>query len=375
MTHLQIADLENYCALVVRSEHEMQCLAAEVAVPETWFFRYPASFEFLQDQLVARRRESSQRLVIASLGCATGVEPWCIAACALSAGWRSDQVKVHAIDRSPFAIESAKCGRIPGGSLRSPLPEWSDPWIRANGSTVVISQEVLNCVEFRQQDILTTVGLFAEPIDVLFCRNVMIYLDASARIALRDRIVGWIAKDGLVFFGHADGLERGTVLESAGVPSAFAWRRRVALPANSTPLNNSRQIGRSSPDSPAVSPRVSSSAPRKTQLPIPPTAHPAIPTAQSIRSLIVAMDFDSAKRALDAKLAADPANTELLELLAGVHSAQGELVPAIQAYSRVVYLEPSHGPALLALAELSAALGRTEDASRYRARMKRLGDS
>ena len=45
---------------------------------------------------------------------------------------------------------------------------------------------------------------------------------------------------------------------------------------------------------------------------------------------------------------------------------------ASQTYARVVYLEPHHGPALLALAELSDALGRSDEANRFRAKMKRL---
>ncbi|MEY4787389.1 MAG: hypothetical protein RL692_1283, partial [Planctomycetota bacterium] len=47
---------------------------------------------------------------------------------------------------------------------------------------------------------------------------------------------------------------------------------------------------------------------------------------------------------------------------------------ASQTYARVVYLEPHHGPALLALAELSDALGRSDEANRFRAKMKRLGN-
>ena len=57
------------------------------------------------------------------------------------------------------------------------------------------------------------------------------------------------------------------------------------------------------------------------------------------------------------------------EFAAGPWAALG------QTYARLVYLDPNHGPALLALAELSNALGRTDDAKRYQARLKRLSDS
>ena len=67
-----------------------------------------------------------------------------------------------------------------------------------------------------------------------------------------------------------------------------------------------------------------------------------------------------------------PASIELLELLAGIFCSKNELQRASQTYARVVYLEPHHGPALLALAELSDALGRSDEANRFRAKMKRL---
>ena len=54
--------------------------------------------------------------------------------------------------------------------------------------------------------------------------------------------------------------------------------------------------------------------------------------------------------------------------------SKNELQRASQTYARVVYLEPHHGPALLALAELSDALGRSDEANRFRAKMKRLGN-
>lgn len=379
MSQLLITDIAEYCQRIGQSEYELQCLASEVAVPETWFFRYPASFEFLRQQLVALRSSRADpagsagsvgSLEVASLGCATGVEAWCIAACALSAGWTKDQVKVHAIDRSPLAIVSAREGRIPGGSVRSLFPPWADPWIRPRESSVEIAPEVFDCVRIRQHDILTTADLFSKPLAVLFCRNVMIYLDASARIVLRNRMLDWLAPDGLIFLGHADGLARGSVLEMAGPPAAFCWRRStktIEVPSAKAPPRAPLAVvpvARKPTSDRVAQPHRRSDTPSR----------PIAVTAEMIQPMIVAREFDRARKAIEAGLAMNPANTELLELLAGIFSAQNELVRASQTYARLVYLEPNHGPALLALAELSDALGRTDDAVRYRARMKRLGD-
>ncbi|GDY06328.1 chemotaxis protein CheR [Phycisphaerae bacterium] len=370
MSQLAMTDIAKYAAVVEQNENEMECLASEVAVPETWFFRYPASFEFLRAQLANRKNQQQEKLVCASLGCATGVEAWCIASCALSVGWAKENVIVHAIDRSPLAITSAREGRIPGGSLRSTLPEWAEPWIRAESSSVIISREVLECVRFQQEDLLLAKDLFSQPIDALFCRNVMIYLDPAARILLRDRIVNWTANDGIVFLGHADGLERGAVLESAGPTSAFAWRRSVATTVTDTKGKTRPRIMRPNAIAP-IAPKVSTASRAN---PVQPKPLSKATVAQRVQPMLAAREFSHAQRLVEDALKVTPANIELLELLAGIFCSKNELQLASQTYARVVYLEPHHGPALLALAELSDALGRSDEASRYRAKMKRLGN-
>ncbi len=378
MHQLAISDVAQYATKVEQSDYELQCLASEVAVPETWFFRYPASFDFLREHLTRRLQDSSSNLIAASLGCATGVEAWCIAACALSAGWPKDRVIVHAIDRSPLAIASARQGRIPGGSLRNALPDWAEAWIRTEGSSVVLSPEVRSCVQFREADLLTTPELFTQPVDALFCRNVMIYLDAAARVLLRDRIVNWVARDGLVFLGHADGLERGMVLEMAGPPAAFAWRPRAKTAPAEAPATPQPRVIRPSVLPPIVRTIAATLRPSAISRPTPVAPTPVSTTlsiAQRVQPMLAAREFDSAQRLIEAGLSASPTNIELIELLAGLFSAQNQLVRASQTYARLVYLDPNHGPALLALAELSNALGRTDDAKRYQARLKRLSDS
>ena len=86
-------------------------------------------------------------------------------------------------------------------------------------------------------------------------------------------------------------------------------------------------------------------------------------------------DLEGARRAAAEALALMPTNTELIELLAGINAALDQREESLKLYQRLVYLQPSHGPALLALAELSAALGRHEDSERYRLRAKRLMDA
>ncbi|NQW49541.1 MAG: hypothetical protein HQ464_17415, partial [Planctomycetes bacterium] len=202
----------------------------------------------------------------------------------------------------------------------------------------------------------------------LFCRNVMIYLDPAARILLRDRIVNWTANDGIIFLGHADALERGAVLESAGPTSAFAWRRPVATTATDTKGKTRPRIMRPN----AIVPIIPKSATTSRSNPVEPKPLSIATTLQRVQPMLAAREFSHAQRLVEDALKVTPASIELLELLAGIFCSKNELQRASQTYARVVYLEPHHGPALLALAELSDALGRSDEANRFRAKMKRL---
>lgn len=363
-------DLSQYASLVERDGNERDMLASEVAVPETWFYRYQASFEYLREYAAHMLASGSQKLTCASLGCATGVEPWCIAACALSAGWPAERVRVYGVDRSPLAIGSAMRGDIPSGSVRQDLPTWSSPWITPADGSVRISQAVESCVSFVQADLLTTPALFDGPIDIIFCRNVMIYLDAPARELLHARMLEWLTPGGRIFLGHADGLVNCRMLDTAGPPGAFAWQRGTRVTPAPAAKDNS-PIRRSASSSPSK--RSDALVIRENSAPPPaPTVH--APSTHDIGALIAQRDFARAQELLESYLRIQPSSIEHLELLAGVFSAQNLLEKARQNYERVVYLDPDHGPALLALAELSDAMGRADAASRYRERLKRLGE-
>ena len=73
-------------------------------MPETWLFRYPGSFEALQYRMST---STSRPFRVLSVACATGAEPFSIAATALSAGLRPEQVSVIGIDPNPAALASA----------------------------------------------------------------------------------------------------------------------------------------------------------------------------------------------------------------------------------------------------------------------------
>ena len=69
--------IAQFVARLQRDPKEAMNLHQHLAPPETWLFRYGAAFEVLRDEL--QKRDRSQVIHVASLGCATGSEPFSIA--------------------------------------------------------------------------------------------------------------------------------------------------------------------------------------------------------------------------------------------------------------------------------------------------------
>ena len=373
-------DLPKFEAHLGQDERELVRLASSVSVPETWLFRYRESFELLRARLSARRKMGQPRLEIASLGCATGAEAWSVAACALSCGWPPGAVRVHAVDRSEEALRALEAGLAPTSILRDPLPEWASPWIVNEQGSARISAEVRQCVQPLRADFVATSPALPAPLDVILCRNVLIYLTPAVRATLRRRLVDLAGESALILLGHADGINTDWILVSEGPHAAFAWRARSPIAQRSDADAGRRRPTRSTKASPARDRRVvdkhacpsrgecAPTEPRATSSACEPT--PTSPS-ERVRDLIAAGDLERAEEFAQAEVRARPSDIDMLELFAGVLLARHRMADARRAYEKVVYLEPRHGPALLALAELSMQLGHEADAARYRLRASR----
>lgn len=380
------ASLDAYARVLQSDPGEADRLIGEIAVPETWFFRYLSSFELLRSVLSSHAADRSREVRILSVGCAAGCEPVSIAIAAMSAGVAPGRLEVIAVDRNPQAVRDAQHGRWPAHALREGLPEWSAPWIsasppdaRASGTGVaVVDPSVLERIRWRVGD--ATAEAIVEPGScvAVFCRNVLIYLDAAARDAMMSRLTGALAQQGLLFLGHAESMVGRAGLESAGVAGAFAWRRaRADAPAAAAPRTR-RDATPLRPRSRPVQPPAQLPA---RQMAASRAAEPAAsPTDQAIAAAQDALsrgDTASARLGLlrvhDAISQGRHAlHADEIELAAGLLCSIGERDAAFALYSRIVFLNPAHDRALLAMAELAESSGRPDEAARYRERLRRM---
>lgn len=359
-------DLDAYAELVEREPTELAALLRLVTVPETWAYRYPASFEWLRRLVAARPGRPFRAL---SVPCATGTEPLTIAAAALSCGLAPGLVTVLAIDASPEAVEAARDARFGSLAVRGGLPPWSAPWLSTDGSGRLHADAVTRgCVEFRvgaAPDALRV--LPAASFDAVFCRNLAIYLADAPRRAIGQELDRVLAPDGALFLGHAErpshfGLERGFTGSTPEDPSTFAFMRRAAPATPATAIAPERPTG------PARTPRTAPLAPRAGGKP---PAAPAAAPRPALDEARAAADRGHLAHALELAerlRSGGDARIELLELLGTIHMALGNDARAEEVLRQAVYIDPDNAEALIQLGVLAERRGDAAMSARYRAR-------
>ncbi|MFM7480224.1 MAG: CheR family methyltransferase [Planctomycetota bacterium] len=345
--------LESLADRVRCDEDALELLAAQVAVPETWLFRYPSSFETLRDACLARGRA----IRMASIGCATGQEPFCMAAAALSALGDDCEIVVDALDRNPAALAVAHAvawsEALP---QRGAIPAWAAPWILMQAGAVTVHERTRAAVRFhRVASIDDLVAFLTErSFDVIFCRNMLIYLDSAARMRVVHAIGGSVPVGGLLFLGHAENAMLGGEWERSAANDAFAWQR-AELP----PLVDVSPTKVAAPTARVMTEGAWARRPPKM----------ARGSAAAAGVPADASSSSDAERDQDLQLRE---RVNELFILAEQHLAKGDEQEAQRLLGEVVFLAPQHDLAMLALADLHERGGRSAVAAQLRFRARRI---
>lgn len=181
----------------------------------TSFFREGHHFEFLARQWLPAQlgRGDKRCLRIWSAGCSTGEEPYSIAMTLLENIPADQDFKVLATDLDTEVVSRASTG-IYGLDRIESLPDsrrkrW---FLRGHGSQeglVRVRPEVRKHVTFRALNLLERWPM-REPIDAIFCRNVVIYFDKATQAPLFDRFADALVPGGHLFIGHSESLHQVT---------------------------------------------------------------------------------------------------------------------------------------------------------------------
>jgi chemotaxis protein methyltransferase CheR len=217
-------------------ESELQDLVLELTVPETYFFRHIEQLHAFADVALpdARaKRTPLQKLNVLSVGCASGEEPYSLAMlvherCAEP----PSSVAIHAVDINTAMLSKAARGYYSPWALRGTPPDSRRRWFRSVGKEFALEESIRAAVTFQEVNLAHENAELWKPetYDVIFCRNVLMYLTQESGQAVVARLTSSIAPGGYLFLGHAETL-RGLSddYELCHTHGSFYYQRKDAL--------------------------------------------------------------------------------------------------------------------------------------------------
>ena len=213
---LGLKDFSEYCDLLSNETEEREVLELVNALTTnlTAFFRENHHFDYLTRTLVPeflQRNRQYRRLRIWSSGCSTGEEPYSLAIALRESlpetgGW---DVRILATDIDSAVLSKAAEAVYPAervaGVEQGRLRRWFQRGRGARSGMVRLKPEIRSLVEFYQLNLIQEWAM-SEPMDFIFCRNVMIYFDKKTRVKLVERYANNLCDGGYLFIGHSESL-------------------------------------------------------------------------------------------------------------------------------------------------------------------------
>jgi chemotaxis protein methyltransferase CheR len=212
---LKLADFPEYLDYLLTNapEKEWVQLINVVSTNVTAFFREPHHFEQLQTMVRQWAGEGQRRMRFWSAASSSGQEPYTMAITirrALTAvGAHNVDAKILATDISTKMLSICKLGQYRADALE-PIPtDERSRYFTLDRSTGMyqVSPNLRQMIHFARLNLSQPPYVMKGPLDVVFCRNVMIYFDNHVRGMIVEQVLRLLKPGGLLMVGHAESIQ------------------------------------------------------------------------------------------------------------------------------------------------------------------------
>ncbi|WP_448665064.1 CheR family methyltransferase [Sphingomonas sp. CJ20] len=216
MRALSLPSLDAYCDHVFAEgglEAEALYLLNAVTTNKTDFFREPAHFDYLERVILPAYAASGvERLRVWSAACSTGPEPYTIAMVLDDFASRTGgpSYGILATDIDTEVLETARLGIYPAEAVEPVPTTLLRKYVAfardAQRSDVRIVPALRSAVGFARLNLMDDRYPVGAAMDMIFCRNVLIYFDKPTQQRVVSRLVDCLAPGGYLFLGHSESI-------------------------------------------------------------------------------------------------------------------------------------------------------------------------
>ena len=215
---LKIPSFERYMDYVFGEKgnrDEIINLIDVVSTNKTDFFREPAHFEFLKDEILAKfgsQTSIHRTLKVWSAGCSSGEEPYTIAMVIseMAEKIRGLDYSILGTDISKdILLKAANAVYREGVVENIPMSLKKKYFLKSKdrvNPTVRISPGIRNRVNFMRLNFMDGTYLINEIFDIIFCRNVLIYFERATQEKVINKLCMKLKSGGYFFLGHSESI-------------------------------------------------------------------------------------------------------------------------------------------------------------------------
>ena len=198
-----------YYTLVSHNSEEMKLMLDSVTTNLTRFFRnqphFDALINYVIPHIIEKKRASGDRTIkIWSAGCSTGEEPYTIAMVLKEIMPPGFNFQITASDISLKSLMVGQQGFYTDAKIAGIPAEYLAKYFTKVEGGYQVTPELRNTIRFDYHNLKNDSG--ARNLDVVFCRNVIIYFDEAAQKAVMDRFWNSMAPQSYLFIGHSESL-------------------------------------------------------------------------------------------------------------------------------------------------------------------------
>ncbi|SMF49853.1 two-component system, chemotaxis family, CheB/CheR fusion protein [Azospirillum oryzae] len=207
-----------------------------VLINVTSFFRDKEAWEVLRREVVPQiieRKGDKAQIRIWSVGCASGEEPYSLAMLFAEHLGSTDfcrRVKIYATDLDEDALNTARHATYAPRDVESVPQPLLERYFERTGNHYVFQRELRKCVIFGRHNVVSDAPI--SRIDLLVCRNLLIYLEADTQAIVLPRLHYALVNEGVLFLGKAETqLARSRMFDAVDLKSRIftkvpqEWRR------------------------------------------------------------------------------------------------------------------------------------------------------
>lgn len=167
----------------------------------TEFFRNPSQWQILQKEIVPSILKRKERIRVWSAACSTGDEPYSIAMI-LAEIMPLSRVEIIATDIDKEVLLRARAGIYTERNLINLPKIFQQKYMKLSGKNFLIDEEIKKCITFKRHNLLK--DPYPREVDLIVCRNVLIYFTEEAKNEVYHRFNQALAEDGMLFVGSTE---------------------------------------------------------------------------------------------------------------------------------------------------------------------------